>query len=185
MRVASRRAFSLLEVVLAIAIFGLAVIALVGLSGPLMRRMAEAQESAALEPVVAVTRSWVETQARLDFAALRATLESDPVRYAYRLEPLDGDAAATAAGWHLGDSADLSALAAVGDVPMILGDGTVFVVQLHVETPSAGNASTTYLRARADVAEAPAPEPGGDFAAWETRAATQPHIHSFRLVALP
>lgn len=129
--------FSLLEVVLAVGVLSLAVIALVGVVGPLLRGMAEDQIGGDLEPLFAEIRQWSSEQARMDYTQFRDGLRSGRVGYAYKIE---AGTTLTDAGWRVTDAADFSRELATGSASRFVRGP----VACYLEFASLGANSTDY-----------------------------------------
>lgn len=189
----ARRAFSLLEVVLAIGVFAVAVIALVGMSGPLLREISDEQTSGELEPILGATRQWVANAAQEDFGSLRQSLQGEGHRiFVYQREVLaaatgDGSwgAASGRAGWTAGEWSELASAVDLAQGDLTLGGSAVFVADLVALPEPAGARPRGYVPVEATLRKLPRPEPGGDLAAWLEEVADSPVGQRFHLVALP
>lgn len=176
-------AFSLLEVVLALGIFALAVIALVGLSGPLLSDLKNERRDAELEGVLEAARAWVSREARADFAAFRGEIEGGRRELvAFLLEPLEENGAS---GWRIGTTSELAGYLDLSDTTTVVRGPSVFVLALEPVPAPAGEPPRGFLPLKAELREQPVPEPGSDLSAWLSDRTTAETTRTFHLVALP
>jgi Tfp pilus assembly protein PilV len=181
--VACRSGFSLLEVVLAIGILGLSILALVGLGGPLLRQMAEERQGAELEAVLAATREWVSRAAAEDFDAFARSFEGGArVLYAYRLEALSREGEA---GWTVSEPAGLAGAGELSAGEAALDGPFVFRLELEALPAPPDAPERGWLPLRVELRAAPVPEPGADLREWSARVRAGAPGHRFHLVALP
>ena len=146
-------AFSLLEVVLALGIFALAVIALVGLSGPLLSDLQNERREGELENVLAATRAWVAREAHEDFAAFRGELSGGRRELvAFLLEPLEEDGPA---GWRIGTTTELDGFLDLNDATTAVRGPSVFALVLEVLPAPSGEPERGYLPLKAELREQP------------------------------
>ncbi len=108
-RVTQRSAgFSLVEVALAVALFAIAILTLVGLGGPLMRQVSEDRNGVELGNLLAALDHSLKAEARLDYARLVTAVKAN--RYQRIGFLVEGSGPQGPSGWQIGTLQDLARL---------------------------------------------------------------------------
>ena len=163
-----RLGFTLIEVVLAIGVFALAGVALLGLLGPMLRQLQEDPSERALGAVLQGLESWLAETAAEDFPALLQRLEAEAGIALFVYEQLSATGAEAGRGWSAAEGPDF--WRDVEDPETAVG-AQVYALQLRappVAAPSNGRAVQVDLR------KGGAPSPDDTLADWSTAMANRP-----------
>lgn len=156
------RGFSLVEVVLALGVFGLGMLALAALMGTVFARTATEQSGSNSAQVMALVNQWLCSESRRDFARLQEVfLSGDSVvvwLYAW-------DAGGAAPEWKVMESAEVAADFARYQEGMGGFASTIFRVECvrYLAGLPAGAQSEQFSPLRVSVSVVPVPDPAGSF----------------------
>jgi hypothetical protein len=166
--------FSLLEVVIAVGVLALTVVAMIGVVGPLLRGISDSRMSAELEAILAALRQWSAESAEVDFTTLRSEIRGEAERYVYRLE----SSLAGEGGWVVSNAQDFQRdLSQVSQSQFVRGP-----VACYLQLSSEAQISDNYEPVLIELWMAGVPEPNSDLADWQSALEGRQPDYTVRLV---
>lgn len=185
-----RSGFSLVEVVLAIGVFAVGILALVGVMGPLMVESPDDAAQADYGQLVALTRSWLQEQGadQVTFESARTALlglgdDDEWPLYAYAWE----DPETSQITWQVGarsrlegDFADMASGFGLFRSPIYrLGMRPAEATVRPEAFSDQNNFSSGLIPLEVVVTAASSRGPGSTIDEWETAVARSPRLHTF------
>lgn len=170
----TRLGFSLLEVILAVGVLSVAVVALIGIVGPLLRGMTDDQASGELEAVLATIRQWSAEEASEDYDAMRGELRSGVERILYRVESQSLDDA----GWTLSDSGEFASELSSASASRFVRGPSAYYLEMSSESELADSYEPFVI----SMWIAGVPEPGSNVSNWASALQARDPDHVVRYV---
>ncbi|MFW6354867.1 MAG: type II secretion system protein [Verrucomicrobiota bacterium] len=160
--------FSLVEVVLAVGVLGLAVIALLGVAGPLLRQMAEDRAGDEVEAVAEALARWAGSEAQMGFDPLAEELRGGVVElFGYELTDGPGELSGLEAGWRVSREGRFEELRGPATPALAVRGARSYLLRLEAMAEAVPSSSHVPVRVR--LWKHGAPEPGTSATAWRDR----------------